>query len=74
MEVKVGLQNVTREITVETDETAAQVLESFTTALAEDGMLTLTDNKGGSILVRAGVIAYLDLGKEQSRRVGFGEI
>lgn len=74
MEVKVGIQHVNREITIETDETAAQVVEAFNRALSEDSVLTLTDTKGGSVLVRAGTVAYLDLGKEQVRRVGFGEI
>jgi mannose/fructose-specific phosphotransferase system component IIA len=74
VEVKVGIQHVNREITVETDETAAQVLKAFNTALAQDSMLSLADTKGGSILVRASVVAYLDLGKEQPRRVGFGDI
>lgn len=74
MEVKVGIQHVNREITIETEETAAAVVEAFNRALAEDSMLTLSDAKGGSVLVRAGTVAYLDLGKEQVRRVGFGEI
>lgn len=74
MEVKVGIQHVNREITVETDATAAHVVDAFNRALADDTMLTLTDTRGGSVLVRAGAVAYLDLGKEQARRVGFGDI
>lgn len=74
MEVKVGIQHVTREITVETEETATQVIEAFKTALGEDGLLTLVDTKGGTTLIRASSVAYLDLGKEHLRRVGFGDI
>ena len=74
MEVKVGIQHVNREITIETDETAVQVVEAFNRALSEDSILTLTDTSGGSVLVRADKVAYLDLGKERVRRVGFGEI
>ncbi|WP_432557987.1 DUF3107 domain-containing protein [Granulicoccus sp. GXG6511] len=74
MEVKVGIQHITRELTVETDDTATQVIEAFQKAIAEDGLLTLTDTKGGSTLIRAASVAYLDLGKEQPRRVGFGDI
>ncbi|HYO18611.1 MAG TPA: DUF3107 domain-containing protein [Dermatophilaceae bacterium] len=74
MEVKVGIQHVNRELVVETDEPASQVIEAFNQALADDGLLTLTDSRGGSTLVRASGIAYLDLGKEQIRRVGFGDI
>lgn len=74
MEVKVGIQHINRELTVETDDTANDVVEAYQRALAEDGLLTLTDAKGGSTLVRASSIAYLDLGKEQQRRVGFGDM
>lgn len=74
MEVKVGIQHVNREITVETDETATAVIEAYQQALSEDGVLSLTDSKGGPTLIRANAIAYLDLGKEQIRRVGFGDI
>lgn len=74
MEVKVGIQHINREIAVDTDETAAQIIEAYHRAVESDGLLTLTDSKGGSTLVRATTIAYLDLGKEQTRRVGFGDI
>lgn len=74
MEVKIGIQHVSRELSVETDESTAQITEAFQRALAEDGVLTLSDTKGGSTLVRADRIAYLDFGKEQARRVGFGAL
>ncbi|MDO5500613.1 MAG: DUF3107 domain-containing protein [Propionibacteriaceae bacterium] len=74
MEIKVGIQHVAREITVETDETANQVAEAYQRAVADDGLLTLTDTKGGRTLIRADAIAYLDLGEEKPRRVGFGNL
>lgn len=74
MEVKVGIQHINREIVIDTDETAAEVIEAYKGAVESDGLLTLTDTKGGSALIRANTIAYLDLGKEQPRRVGFGDI
>lgn len=74
MEVKVGIQHVTRELTVETDESAAEVSSAFQQALEVDGLLTLTDTKGGKTLIRASSIAYLDLGEEKPRRVGFGNL
>lgn len=74
MEVKVGIQHINRELAVETDDTANDIVAAYQRALADDGILTLTDAKGGSTLVRASSIAYLDLGKEQQRRVGFGDI
>ena len=74
MEVKVGIQHINRELVVDTDETAAQVIDAYKSALEADGLITLTESKRGTTLVRAATIAYLDLGKEQTRRVGFGDI
>lgn len=74
MEVKIGIQHIARELNVETDTSAADVVQAYQQAVAGDGLLTLTDTKGGTTIVRAATIAYLDLGKEHARRVGFGDI
>lgn len=74
MEVKIGIQNVAREVSVDTDSSADEVTKAFTKALAEDGILTLSDTKGGQALIRAQQVAYLDLGKETARKVGFGAV
>lgn len=74
MEIKVGIQQVAREIILDSDTTAAQVEEALLAALADDGVLTLTDTKGRKVLVPAARIAYVDLGQEHSRPVGFGAV
>lgn len=74
MEIKIGIQEISRELTVETEATAAQVEKDLKQALAADGLLTLTDEKGRKVLVPADRIAYLDLGQEKSRPVGFGTV
>lgn len=74
MELKIGIQHVSRELSVDTDASAAEVTEAFDKALTNDGILTLTDSKGGQTLIRADRVAYLDLGKETARRVGFGAV
>lgn len=74
MEVKVGIQHIARELTVDTDQTAEQVEEAYTKALTDDGLFALVDTRGGRTLVRASTVAYLDLGKENPRRVGFGAV
>lgn len=74
MEIKIGIQEISRELTVETEATAAQVEKDLKQALASDGLLTLTDEKGRKVLVPADRIAYLDLGQEKSRPVGFGTV
>lgn len=74
MEVKVGILHSTREVSVETDESAQQVTDAFTKALADDGILTLLDQRGRKVLIPAAQISYLDLDKEHARRVGFGAV
>lgn len=75
MEIKIGISNITREVTIETETPAEEVEASLREALAsKDGVLALTDDKGRRVLVPAMQIAYLDLGHEQQRQVGFGAV
>ncbi len=72
MEIKVGIQYVNREVTVETDESAAEVEKAFSDAVSNGAVLTLTDTRGRKVMVPGEKIAYLELGEENARRVGFG--
>ncbi len=72
MEIKVGIQYVNREVVVETDETAADVEKAFGEAVSNGAVLTLTDNRGRRVMIPGDKIAYLELGEENARRVGFG--
>ncbi len=74
MEIKVGIQHVAREITVDTEQTAAEVEKNLLKALSDDSLLTLTDAKGRKVLVPVDKIAYVDLGQEHVRPVGFGTL
>ncbi|MFT3877870.1 MAG: DUF3107 domain-containing protein [Propioniciclava sp.] len=74
MEVKVGIQNVAREIVIETNTPAAELQEALATALAEGGVLSLSDDKGRKVLIPGAKVAYLDLGTENARPVGFGAL
>ncbi len=74
MEIKIGIQHVAREVHVESEMTADEVEQALTAALADGGMLTLLDDKGRKVLIPAAGIAYLELGAENQRRVGFGAL
>ncbi len=74
MEVKVGIHNVQREVSVETTASAATVEQQLASALASGGLLRLNDEKGRSVLIPASAIAYVDLGTEHVRPVGFGVV
>jgi Protein of unknown function (DUF3107) len=72
VEIKVGIQHVSREIVVETTESASSVEEAYTKAVESSGLLTLKDERGRKVIIQASVISYLDIGEESTRRVGFG--
>lgn len=72
MDIKIGIQHIGREVSVESDNTAEAVQADLEKALADDGLLALTDPKGRKLLIPAAGIAYLELGEENARRVGFG--
>lgn len=72
MEVKIGVQDSPREISLESAETQEAVLEAVETAVAGGGLLRLTDERGRTVLVAGSRIAYVEVGATTSRRVGFG--
>ena len=72
MEVKIGVQQAPRELTVEVEEDAAQVEELVKAALADDsGLLSLSDTKGRRVLVPTARLAYVELGSPTVGQVGF---
>lgn len=72
MEIRIGLADTARELTFETDEAADAVKKTVTTAL-EDGVafVSFADNRGRSYIVPTTRIAFVEVGTEESRRVGF---
>jgi polysaccharide deacetylase 2 family uncharacterized protein YibQ len=74
VDIKVGIQHVTREVVVDSAETADDVEKAFSEALSDDGFLRLADTHGRKVLIPVSKIAYIDLGEENARRVGFGAL
>ncbi|WP_091603036.1 DUF3107 domain-containing protein [Arthrobacter koreensis] len=74
MEVKIGIQNVGREIVFESGQSADQVADTVAEAINGSKELRLTDEKGRLIIVPPGVIGYVEIGAEEVRRVGFGAL
>lgn len=72
VDVRIGILNSPREIAFESAQTAAQIEELVATAIASGaGHVALADEKGRRYLVPAANIAYIEIGAEESRRVGF---
>jgi hypothetical protein len=72
VEVKIGVQNVAREITLESSQTADQVVALVDQAVAAGGTLRLTDTSGRTVVVPTTVLGYVEAGSDTDRRVGFG--
>jgi len=71
MEIKIGIQHAPRELVVESDVTAEELDSAVSSALADGGVLTLTDTKGRKVLVPGTKIAYLEVGSASQGTVGF---
>jgi hypothetical protein len=74
VEIKIGIQSAPRELVVETETAAVDVERTLSAALANGGLFSLVDEKGGKVLVPADKIAYVELGSSEQRRVGFGNL
>ena len=72
MDIRIGIANTPREISFESSQTAAEV-ESIVAAALEAGskFVKLTDDKGKVFIVPLETFAYIEIGSDQSRRVGF---
>jgi hypothetical protein len=73
VEVKIGVQHAARELVVESTQSRDGVVESVRSALVDaDGLLELADDRGRTVLVPTAKLAYVEIGEDSARRVGFG--
>jgi hypothetical protein len=72
VEIKIGVADSPRELTVSTADSPDQVEALVAEALRNtQGLLTLVDDKGRRYMVPASRVAYVEIGPADSRRVGF---
>ncbi len=72
MEVRIGIKHSPRELSFETESSAEEVRGEIDRAIADDSaLLALTDSKGRQYLVDTESIAYIEIGAEIGRKVGF---
>jgi hypothetical protein len=72
VEIKIGVADSHRELTVSTADSPDEVEALVTEALRNtQGLLTLVDDKGRRYMVPASRVAYVEIGPADSRRVGF---
>jgi hypothetical protein len=73
VDVTIGVQHLSREVVVETEESAETVATAVKKALA-GGTLELTDSRGRLVIVPGAAIGYVEIGSEKQRKVGFGAV
>ncbi len=72
MEVKIGVQNASRELVIDSDQSSADVEATVAKVLTGDeGVLVLTDTKGRKVIVPTDKLAYVEVGSPTAGQVGF---
>jgi hypothetical protein len=72
MEVRIGVRENPRELVFESTETAEKLVARVNAAIADGNpTVTFSDEKGRVLMLPTATIAFLEIGAEESRRVGF---
>lgn len=74
MEVKIGVVHVARELIFESAQSPDEIQKVVAEAVKNGGMLSLSDARGRVIAVPVDKLAYVDIGENGERRVGFGAL
>lgn len=72
MEIKVGVQNSSRELSVESALSPEEVQSLVDNALSQGHPLRLEDERGSVVVVPSSAVAYVEIGSPKQRGVGFG--
>jgi hypothetical protein len=72
VDIAIGITNSPREIAFESSQSAAEIEKIVADALeSKSTFVKLTDAKGKVYIVPTASFAYIEVGSESSRRVGF---
>lgn len=71
MEVKIGVQYAPRELVLESTQSPAEIEQLVTQAIASEGTLSLTDERGRRVIVPVSKVAYVEIAEAAPRSVGF---
>lgn len=70
MDIRIGIKDTAREIAFDTDQSREEVERTVIDSL-EQSVLTLDDSKGRRYIVPSSQIAYIEIGTESTRKIGF---
>ncbi|MCX6404599.1 MAG: DUF3107 domain-containing protein [Actinobacteria bacterium] len=71
MEIRINVQDATREIVLESNQTPEDVAKLINKAVDSGEILTLVDEKGRRVIVPGDKIAFVEIGAHSAGRVGF---
>ena len=72
MEVRIGLRESARELAFESALSSAELEKTVLDTLNSDAkLLKLNDDKGRAFIVPVSSLAFVEIGADQARRVGF---
>jgi Protein of unknown function (DUF3107). len=74
LEIKIGVTDSPREIAIDSEESHESIQKAVEKAVSDGALLSLTDDRGRTVLVPAAKIAYVEIGPSASRKVGFGSL
>jgi len=72
VDIRIGIANSPRELSFESSQSAAEIETSVSEALESNSpFIKLKDDKGTVYIVPSASFAYIEVGSEEARRVGF---
>ena len=71
MEVKIGVQNASRELTIDTTLDADGIEKAVAEALKDGGIFVLSDSKNRRVVIPGEKLAYVDITTSVTGQVGF---
>ncbi|WP_150462138.1 DUF3107 domain-containing protein [Nesterenkonia ebinurensis] len=75
MEVRIGVQNVAREIVIDTEVSAEDVEKAVAEAIEKSKpLLSLTDRREKKVVVPVASIGYVEIGSDTKQTVGFAAV
>jgi hypothetical protein len=74
VDITIGVQNLARELAIESDQTSDEVAGLVQSALDGKTTLELRDTRGRRLIIPTASIGYVEIGSERAGRVGFGSL
>jgi len=71
VEIRIGIAQTHRDVVIESNESYATVAAQINEAIKSSTLLSLTDERGRTILIPGDRIAFVEIGAAAAGRVGF---